>query len=367
MEIGGRAHGGRCIYKVRRTPRVKTSARPAAFSCARSFSVRLSFSRPLKRAKLPRACQYPLLPRACFLLPLLKMLRCERCDIARPFSISVHGASDRRNPTRPRRPTSPCTEPSSACIRRGPAPLAAAADTRPCQIYQVLRPRHLPSRAGGRSPARPWRHRRRPPPPPHLLSLSQGREGNGRDPAARGGSAQIHSRRSGPPSLEVVHGGPTRLQPWTETPETLATRGGPTPTSKERTRASCRPSPATSDHGARASFPCLVGFFMPLLVIPFLSFPLFSVQVARIWTSCCSYCFRWTRTSPPSWLLRLPTPSSYPLAWCGELHPLPCTSHLLIANGLDTTWWCLLMCTYPSSLNVCAIKLLVILCLFCQI
>ena len=46
-----------------------------------------------------------------------------------------------------------------------------------------------------------------------------------------------------------MHGGPTRLQPWTETPETLATRGGPTPTSKERTRASCRPSPATSDHG----------------------------------------------------------------------------------------------------------------------
>ena len=89
------------------------------------------------------------------------------------------------------------------------------------------------------------------------------------------------------------------------------------------------------------------------------SFPLFSVQVARIWTNCCSYCFRWTRTSPPSWLLRLPTPS-YRLAWCGELHPLPCTSHLLIANGLDTTWWCLLMCTYPSSLNVCAIKLLYI-------
>ncbi|XP_044437770.1 uncharacterized protein [Triticum aestivum] len=48
-------------------------------------------------------------------------------------------------------------------------------------------------------------------------------------PAARGGSAQIRSRTGGPPSLEIVHGGPTRLQPWTETPESLATRGGPTP------------------------------------------------------------------------------------------------------------------------------------------
>ena len=51
---------------------------------------------------------------------------------------------------------------------------------------------------------------------------------------------------------------------------------------------------------------------MPLLVIPFLSFPLFSVQVAGKEASCCSYCFGWTRTSPPSSLLRLPTPSSYP-------------------------------------------------------
>ena len=99
------------------------------------------------------------------------------------------------------------------------------------------RPRHLPSREGGRSPARPWRHRRRPPPPPHLLSLSQGREGNGRDPAAREGSAQIRSRTGGPPSLEIVHGGPTRLQPWTETPETLATRGGSTPQPPRKGRA----------------------------------------------------------------------------------------------------------------------------------
>nr|XP_045084495.1 uncharacterized protein LOC120963888 [Aegilops tauschii subsp. strangulata] len=128
---------------------------------------------------------------------------------------------------------------------------------------------------------------------PHLLSLSQGREGNGRDPAARGGSAQIRSRTGGPPSLEIVQGGLTRLQPCTETPETLATRGGPTPQPPRKGRA-----PAAG-HLRRPP-----------------------TMVARIWTSCCSYCFRWTRTSPPSWLLRLPTPSSYPLSWSPDPSPL---------------------------------------------
>ncbi|KAM3393258.1 hypothetical protein ACQJBY_014112 [Aegilops geniculata] len=156
-----------------------------------------------------------------------------------------------------------------------PTPVAAAPAT-----SRRGRHRHLPSRAGGRSLARP-------PPPPHLLSLSQGREGNGRDPSARGGSAQICSRTSGPPSLEIVHGGPTRLQTWTETPESLSTRGGPTPQPPRKGRA-----PAAG-HLRRPP-----------------------TMVARIWTSCCSYCFRWTRTSPPSALLRLPTHSSYPLAWC---------------------------------------------------
>nr|XP_040244175.1 uncharacterized protein LOC120963565 [Aegilops tauschii subsp. strangulata] len=82
-------------------------------------------------------------------------------------------------------------------------------------------------------------------------------------PAARGGSAQIRSRTGGPPSLEIVHGGPTRLQPWTETPESLATRGGPTPQPPRKGRA-----PAAG-HLRRPP-----------------------TMVARIWTSCCSYCFR---------------------------------------------------------------------------
>ncbi|XBJ08949.1 hypothetical protein VPH35_014125 [Triticum aestivum] len=105
-----------------------------------------------------------------------------------------------------------------------------------------------------------------------------------------GGSAQIRSRTGGPPSLEIVHGGPTRLRPWTEMPETLANRGGPTPQPPRKGRA------PTAGRLRRPP-----------------------TMVARIWTSCCSYCFRWTRTSPPSWLMRLPTPSSYPLAWCDFL------------------------------------------------
>ncbi|KAM3242410.1 hypothetical protein ACQJBY_054834 [Aegilops geniculata] len=124
-------------------------------------------------------------------------------------------------------------------------------------------------------------------PSPSLPLPREGREWKGS--GGKGGSAQIRSRTGGPPSLEIVHGGPTRLQPWTETPETLATRGGPTPQPPRKGRA-----PAAG-HLRRPP-----------------------TMVARIWTSCCSYCFRWTRTSPPSWLLRLPTPSSYPLAWCGK-------------------------------------------------
>ncbi|KAM3242411.1 hypothetical protein ACQJBY_054834 [Aegilops geniculata] len=125
-------------------------------------------------------------------------------------------------------------------------------------------------------------------PSPSLPLPREGREWKGS--GGKGGSAQIRSRTGGPPSLEIVHGGPTRLQPWTETPETLATRGGPTPQPPRKGRA-----PAAG-HLRRPP-----------------------TMVARIWTSCCSYCFRWTRTSPPSWLLRLPTPSSYPLAWCDIL------------------------------------------------